>query len=107
MQSLQLTIENSLPEDWQRATLVGRVWLPGKNGGPAVVLLREGQVIDCTARFPTLSLLLDCEAPLQAVRNATGDSLGTIQELLANSGELRDPARPSLLQTCKSSRQRA
>ena len=97
MQSLQLTIENSLPNDWQRATLVGRVWLPGELGGPAVVILRDGEVIDCTASYPTLSLLLDREAPLQAVRDANGTSLGSIEALLANSGEQRDPTKPSLL----------
>ena len=48
MQTLQLTVENSLPNDWQRATLVGRVWLPGERGGPAVVVIRDGEVIDCT-----------------------------------------------------------
>jgi len=97
MQALQLTIGNTLPDDWQRATLVGRVWLPGELGGPAVVVLRDGEVIDCTARFPTLSQLLDSESPLQAVRDAIGTSLGSIEALLANSGELRDPSKPSLL----------
>jgi fumarylacetoacetate (FAA) hydrolase family protein len=97
MQTLQLTIGNTLPYDWQRATLVGRVWLPGERGGPAVVVLREGEVIDCTARFPTLSLLLDSEAPLHAIRTTSGVSLGTIQALLANSGEQRDTSKPSLL----------
>ena len=53
MQTLQLTVKNSLPDDWQRATLVGRAWLPGERGGPAVVVIRDGEVIDCTAHFPT------------------------------------------------------
>ena len=97
MQTLQLTVENSLPNDWQRATLVGRVWLPGDHGGPAVVVIRDGQVIDCTAHFPTLSLLLDSDNPLQNVRELSGTSLGTIQALLANSGEQRDMAKPTLL----------
>jgi fumarylacetoacetate (FAA) hydrolase family protein len=97
MNPLQLSIENSLPEDWQRATLVGRVCLPGVRGGPAVVVIRDGEVIDCSAQFPTLSLLLDTQNPLQAVREISGHSLGTIQDLLANSGEQRDPARPCLL----------
>src|SRR5690606_23874862 len=97
MQALQLTIGNTLPDDWQRATLVGRVWLPGELGGPAVVVLRDGEVIDCTARFPTLSQLLDTESPLQAVRDAIGTSLGSIEALLDKSGELRDPSKPSLL----------
>lgn len=97
MQALQLTIENSMPDDWQRATLVGRVWLPGEPGGPAVVILRDGQVIDVTAQFPTLSLLLDSDAPLQAAREARGSQVCSLEALLANSGEQRDPARPSLL----------
>ena len=97
MQTLQLTIENTLPDDWQRATLVGRVWLPGERGGPAVVVIRDGEVIDCTAHFPTLSLLLDSDNPLQAVREIRGTVLGTIQALLANSGEQRDMGKPYLL----------
>jgi fumarylacetoacetate (FAA) hydrolase family protein len=97
MQPLELTIENSLPSDWQRATLVGRVWLPGERGGPAVVVVRNGQVIDCTARFSTLSLLLDSDAPLEAARQAPGELVCSLQALLANSGEQRDAARPSLL----------
>ena len=97
MQTLQLTIENTLPDDWQRATLVGRVWLPGERGGPAVVVIRDGEVIDCTAHFPTLSLLLDSDNPLQAVREIRGTSLGTIDALLTNSGEQRDIAKPYLL----------
>ncbi|MGO2453581.1 fumarylacetoacetate hydrolase family protein [Pseudomonas taetrolens] len=97
MKSLQLTVENSLPHDWQRATLVGRVWLPGTSGGPAVVVVRDGEVIDCTAHFSTLSLLLETPSPLQTVRETSGTSLGTLQALLANSGEQRDPAQPYLL----------
>lgn len=97
MQALQLTIENSMPQDWQRATLVGRVWLPGEPGGPAVVVVRDGQVIDITAHFATLSLLLDSDTPLQAAREASGPRLCSVEALLANSGEVRDPARPRLL----------
>ena len=97
MQTLQLTVENSLPNDWQRATLVGRVWLPGERGGPAVVVVRDGEVIDCTAHFPTLSSLLESAKPLQSLREISGTALGTIQAVLANSGEQRDIAKPYLL----------
>ena len=97
MQTLNLNAENSLPHDWQRATLVGRVWLPGERGGPAVVVIRDAEVIDCTAHFPTLSLLLDSDNPLQAVREISGTSLGSIHTLLANSGEQRDLKKPYLL----------
>jgi len=96
MQTLQLNIENSLPTDWERATLVGRVWLPAVQG-PAVVVIRDGVVVDCTAQFPTLSLLLDSEAPLETVRTLEGVPLGRIESLLANSGEALDPDQPRLL----------
>ena len=52
---LDLTIDNCLPEDWYNANLVGRVWVPGKVGGPAVVVLREQRVIDISAKVPTVS----------------------------------------------------
>ncbi|WP_213881473.1 fumarylacetoacetate hydrolase family protein [Pseudomonas sp. dw_358] len=97
MQTLQLTLDNSLPADWQRATLVGRVWLPGALAGPAVVVIRDGEVLDITAHFATLSLVLDSEAPVEAVRQADGVSLGSLASLLSNSGEQRDVGQPFLL----------
>lgn len=96
MDALRLTIENTLPTDWQRATLIGRVWLPAVEG-PAVVVVRDGEVIDCTARFATLSQLLNSASPLQAVRDTSGPSLGRIEALLENSGEGQDAGQPSLL----------
>lgn len=96
MDALRLTIENTLPTDWQRATLIGRVWLPAVEG-PAVVVVRDGEVIDCTARFATLSQLLNTDSPLQALRDAGGLSLGRIEALLENSGEGQDASQPSLL----------
>ncbi len=91
---MQLTIENSLPHDWQRATLIGRVALAE---GPAVVLIREGRVVDCTAQFATVSELLDSPDPLAALRAVAGTDLGSVEALLSNSGEQRDPGRPALL----------
>ena len=35
-----------LPDDPERALLVGRVWLPERDGGPTPVLLRNGGLID-------------------------------------------------------------
>lgn len=96
MDALRLTIENTLPTDWQRATLIGRVWLPAVEG-PAVVVVRDGEVIDCTSRFATLSQLLNSDSPLQAVRDAQGPSLGRIEALLENTGEGHDASQPSLL----------
>ena len=47
MPSLDLSITATLPEDAETAVLAGRVWRPDL-GGPAVVTLRDGQVIDVT-----------------------------------------------------------
>ncbi|WP_416423465.1 fumarylacetoacetate hydrolase family protein [Pseudomonas sp. App30] len=94
---MSLTIENSLPHDWQRATLIGRAWCPGTIAGPAVVVIRDGRVLDCTASFATVSELLNRHDPLAAVRGASGTDLGSVEALLGNSGEQRDDRRPSLL----------
>ena len=39
-----LTVAATLPEDAERATLVGRVWLPGDTPGPGIVTVRDGQL---------------------------------------------------------------
>jgi len=94
---MHLTIDNSLPHDWAHATLVGRAWLPAPVAGPAVVLIREGRVLDITGGFATVSELLEQEDPVRALGRATGTDLGSIEALLANSGEQRNANQPSLL----------
>jgi len=95
--AMHLTIDNSLPHDWAHATLVGRAWLPAPVAGPAVVLIREGRVLDITGGFATVSELLEQEDPVRALGRATGTDLGSIEALLANSGEQRNANQPSLL----------
>ncbi|WP_277961108.1 fumarylacetoacetate hydrolase family protein [Pseudomonas sp. RIT-To-2] len=95
--AMHLTIDNSLPHDWAHATLVGRAWLPAPVAGPAVVLIREGRVLDITGGFTTVSELLEQEDPVRALGRATGTDLGSIEALLANSGEQRNANQPSLL----------
>ncbi|MGC1332996.1 MAG: fumarylacetoacetate hydrolase family protein [Pseudomonas sp.] len=95
--AMQLTIENSLPSDWQRATLIGRVWRPGNLAGPAVVVIRDGQVLDITDRFATVSELLNRPDPLAALSDINASSLCSVQALLANSGGERDDNKPCLL----------
>jgi fumarylacetoacetate (FAA) hydrolase family protein len=45
-----------LPQDWQRATLVGRLLTAA---GPTPILIREGQVRDISRHAPTVSQLLN------------------------------------------------
>ena len=87
-----------LPHDLRLATLVGRAWRPDPIGGPSVVVVRDGEVIDISAVAPTTADLLDRKDAVQVVRSATGDSLGSIHALLANSlAEKRDDSLPFLL----------
>ena len=87
-----------LPEDAGRATLVGRAWRPDV-GGPSVVVVRDGEVVDITGRdHPTVRDLLEAADPAAAARAASGTPLGTVAALVGNSDEARrDPSRPWLL----------
>jgi fumarylacetoacetate (FAA) hydrolase family protein len=74
-----------LPQDVERALLIGRVWRGGSVNGPAVVVVRQGEVVDLSAHAPTMSHLLERADLLDVVRHAPGESLGTVQDLLANA----------------------
>ncbi|MGZ9810175.1 fumarylacetoacetate hydrolase family protein [Pseudoroseicyclus sp. H15] len=80
-----LNADTLLPADAASATLVGRVWLPGADG-PAVVRLEGDQLVDITAHFPTISALCDAPQPADAARQAPGEPVGTLADVLANTG---------------------
>ena len=87
----------ALPNDAERAILVGRVWDPVA-GGPSVVVVRDGRVLDLSSRFSTMRDLTQTADPSAAVTTATGAALGSVDDLLANSSQDdRDPTRPWLL----------
>lgn len=76
---------------------LGRAWNPATNG-PSVVTLRDGQLIDITSKSaPTLSALLEQPDPTDFTRAATGQRLGTLAEIVANSTDKPDPSRPYIL----------
>ena len=95
--SIRLTPENTLPADAATATLIGRAWTPGAVAGPSPIVLRADGVFDLSARFATLSQLLELDHPLQAVRETAGSFVGSIEALLANTGAHADPRQPYLL----------
>ena len=67
------------------ASLLGRAWLPGV-GGPIVVTVREGEVIDITSRLaPTVRDVCEMIDPATYVREAPGNAIGTLEALLADS----------------------
>src|SRR4051812_5270620 len=92
-----LTAASVLPEGARAAALMGRVWRP-ELGGPSVVAIRPDGVFDVTAQFPTSSQLAAAPDPAAALRAASGERIGSLDEILANTGpDSRDPARPWLL----------
>jgi fumarylacetoacetate (FAA) hydrolase family protein len=93
-----LLTRDCLPTDWREATLLGRAWLPGTPAGPSPVAVRpNGDVVDLAAIEPTMSQLLARTDRVALARTAPGKVIGTIEALLANSGDGRNAARPSLL----------
>ena len=97
MPKLKLTCNNTLPIDGLEGTLIGRAWVPGETAGPSPVVLRADGVFDLSQQFPTLSDLLESPSPLEAVRSARGRFIGSVEELLANTGVNCDPASAFLL----------
>jgi fumarylacetoacetate (FAA) hydrolase family protein len=90
-----------LPEDADRATLVGRIWDPSA-GGPTPVLIRRGQAIDISRVAPTVSALFEIERIAALLQQAAGlPTIAPVEALIANSDERRrDPMRPWLLAPC-------
>ncbi|WP_397451196.1 fumarylacetoacetate hydrolase family protein [Pseudomonas sp. NA-150] len=90
---------NVLAQDLAQGTWISRVWIPGNTAGPAVVLLRDGQVYDISARVATVSALLELDDPVSYLRSLPlQQSLIGFDELLRNSdASLRDDSQPWLL----------
>ena len=98
-----LTPAQSLPQDAERATLVGRVWQPGT--GPVLVGVHRGALHDLSALAPTSSELLDDAQAAARVRTALqggqAPRIAALAEVLANSDEARrDAQKPWLLAPC-------
>jgi fumarylacetoacetate (FAA) hydrolase family protein len=97
---LTLSLKDSLPHDGTAGTLVGRAWMPGTPGGPSVVLAKDNALYDLTARYPTLSALLNSGNPTEATQRAGREAkrLCSLDACLANSpSDRRAPDTPYLL----------
>ena len=70
------TLSLSLPQDLDRALLIGRVWRPAPINGPSVVVVRGGQVFDITRFAPTTADLFERGDAVDVVRTAPGDGPG-------------------------------
>jgi fumarylacetoacetate (FAA) hydrolase family protein len=92
-----LSTQEVLPADASEATLVGRAFVPGYQG-PSVVTIRGDEVIDVSRSFATVRDLCESERPSRAVAAASGERLGTVDELLRNTPrQNRDSKLPWLL----------
>jgi len=79
------------------AVLVGRVWDPVA-GGPCVVTVRDGALVDITSRAaPTMRDLLELDDPVGHATATPGRDLGTIAAI---AGTNDDPAGRHLLAPC-------
>jgi fumarylacetoacetate (FAA) hydrolase family protein len=83
-----LTVKNMLPTDWRQSVLVGRIWLPGPNGGPTPVVLFGGSLYDVSRFFSTTSELLNTSNPLRAIRlavEAGAPEVPQLSQIISNS----------------------
>ena len=95
--SVRLSARDCLPGD-AGALLIGRAWIPSEQG-PSIIGIRDGDAVDLTRSYPTVSHLCNVATPA-AIRAAlkTAPSLGPVDAIVTNSVEgQRDPSRPWLL----------
>lgn len=95
---MKLRPEDCLPEDAERAILVGRAWVPGDHPGPSPVIIRGADVVDISDTFPTMSELLNTESIESKMDDLNGTKIGVIGSLLENSvWHSQDKKHPYLL----------
>jgi len=97
MAALRDALQPVLPDDAAEAVLAGRVWRPDV-AGPSVVAVRDGELVDVSAMFPTMRDLCEIHDPASALRSADGECIGSVEATLLNTPpEKRDPGKPWLL----------
>jgi len=96
-----LTSAASLPDDRERALLVGRIWDPAA-GGPLLVRIDGDAVVDLSPVAPTMSELLELHEVAAAIRAHPGLARrAAVSDVLAASAcDRLDPARPHFLAPC-------
>jgi fumarylacetoacetate (FAA) hydrolase family protein len=97
----RMTTADGLPADAERAVLVGRVFDPSV-GGPTLVRVDRGAILDLSPIAPTASQLLELPDAARTIAAARGlRKVGSTADVLANSAsDARDAARPWLLAPC-------
>ena len=94
---LDASLAFALPQDHEQAVLVGRIWRPDQNG-PSVVVVHGSELVDITAAAPTVSALCEMPEPAAFAIDISGDPVGLVSEVLANTPRtVRDLSKPWLL----------
>jgi len=96
-----LSAANCLPEDHERAELIGRVWWPEAQG-PTLARVHGRNVYDLSAVAATASQLLNLEDPVGSIRRASALlQIASLADVLANSAfDARQGQTPWLLAPC-------
>jgi len=102
---MDLSVTQILPADAERATLIGRAWVPGRMGGPSPVVIAGGRVYDLARVVPTVSELLNSRDPVkmarESVKSGWASAIGEVADLISNShADRRDPKKAYLLAPC-------
>ena len=102
---MDLSAAKILPVDAERATLIGRAWVPGRVGGPSPVVIAGGRAYDMARVVPTVSELLNSRDPVnmarKGVKSGWARAIGEVADLISNShADRRDPKKPYLLVPC-------
>jgi len=102
---MDLSAAKILPVDAERATLIGRAWVPGRVGGPSPVVIAGGRAYDLARVVPTVSELLNSRDPVnmarKGVKSGWARAIGEVADLISNShADRRDPKKPYLLVPC-------
>ena len=90
--------EKVLPTDAAEAALVGRVWAGGADGGPCIVTVKDGMLLDLTAHTPTMAHFVNHPAPRDLLQASDLTPLGPVMDAIRNSdAAARDPDHPYML----------
>ncbi len=72
-----------LPQDWQEARLVGRIWSSDGIGGPSIVIVENGRLFDVTPHVPTMTDVLNHPSPSELWSELPRDRpLGSLDDAL-------------------------
>ncbi len=87
----------TLPRDGTAGALAGRVWRPDQKG-PSVVAIRDDGVFDISQHAATMRDLCEMDNAADIVRSGSGERIGALAEILANTPEAgRNSEKPWLL----------